>query len=76
MRSAEDKRRIQELKEEKIPFCPKCLSTSIIYQDKKLSITRAVIGGAICGPAGMILGGTTSKKGKLKCLNCGHTWKI
>lgn len=68
--------RVDQLKKDKIPFCPKCHSTSITYQDKKLSIGRAVVGGAIAGGAGAVLGGLTSKKGKIKCLNCGHEWKI
>lgn len=71
-----EKARVEQMKKDKIPFCPKCHSTSLTYQDKKLSIGRAMIGGAIAGGAGAILGGTTSKKGNLKCLNCGHTWKI
>ncbi len=71
-----EKARVEQMKKDKIPFCPKCHSTSITYQDKKLSVGRAIVGGAIAGGAGAILGGTTSKKGNLKCLNCGHTWKI
>lgn len=71
-----EKARVEQMKKDKIPFCPKCHSTSLTYQDKKLSIGRAMVGGAIAGGAGAILGGTTSKKGNLKCLNCGHTWKI
>lgn len=71
-----EKARVDQLKKDKIPFCPKCHSTSITYQDKKLSIGRAVVGGAIAGGAGAVLGGLTSKKGKIKCLNCGHEWKI
>lgn len=71
-----EKARVEQMKKDKIPFCPKCHSTSLTYQDKKLSIGRAIVGGAIAGGAGAILGGTTSKKGNLKCLNCGHTWKI
>lgn len=71
-----EKARVEQLKKDKIPFCPKCHSTSITYQDKKLSIGRAIAGGAVAGGAGAVLGGLTSKKGKLKCLNCGHEWKL
>lgn len=71
-----EKAKVAQMKKDKIPFCPKCHSTSITYKDKKLSIGRAVVGGAIAGGAGAILGGLTSKGGKVKCLNCGHEWKI
>lgn len=71
-----EKARVEQLKKDKIPFCPKCHSTSVTYRDKKLSVGRAVVGGAIAGGAGAVLGGLTSKKGKMKCLNCGHEWKI
>lgn len=71
-----EKARVEQLKKDKIPFCPKCHSTSVTYRDKKLSVGRAVVGGAIAGGAGTVLGGLTSKKGKMKCLNCGHEWKI
>lgn len=82
------KDRIKELKKEHVPYCPKCKSTSLTYLDKrkKLSLGRAVVGGAIgslAGPlgtaAGATMGGLSSdkiKKGKVKCLNCGHTWKL
>jgi hypothetical protein len=70
------KERIKELERDKIPYCPKCISTQLTYVDKKLSIGRALIGGVIAGGAGAVLGGLSSKKGKVKCLNCGHTWKL
>lgn len=72
--------RLEQLKKEHIPYCPHCHSTSITYIEhrKKLSIGRAVVGGIVAGEAGAVLGGLTSKKvkGEVKCLNCGHTWKI
>lgn len=63
-------------KERGVPECPKCHSTSITYADKKLSIGRAVVGGAIIGAPGAILGGLSSKKGYAVCLNCGKRWKL
>ncbi|AJA50054.1 hypothetical protein CPAST_c40250 [Clostridium pasteurianum DSM 525 = ATCC 6013] len=77
------KERLEQLKKDHVPFCPKCRSTNITFVTKKLSLGRAVVGGAIgsvAGPlgtaAGATMGGLSSKKGKVKCLNCGHTWKI
>lgn len=83
------KERIQQLKRDHVPYCPKCKSTSITYMSKRkrLSLGRAVVGGAVGGAltgglgaaAGATMGGLSSnkmKKGTVKCLNCGHTWKL
>lgn len=70
------KERLKQLKRDHIPYCPKCKSTSLTYQNKKLSLGRAVTGGILFGSDGAILGGLTSKKGYVKCLNCGHKWKL
>lgn len=70
------KERVEQLKRDHVPYCPKCKSTSLTYQNKKLSVGRAVAGGFIMGPVGAAVGGMTSKKGYVKCLNCGHKWKI
>ena len=56
--------------------CPRCGSTSLSYDTKKLSIGRALVGDAIAGAPGAILGGLSSKKGYAVCLNCGKRWKI
>lgn len=56
--------------------CPKCGSTCISYQNKKLSLGRAVIGDAVAGPVGAVLGGLSSRKGYAVCLKCGKQWKI
>ncbi|AOY53370.1 PH domain-containing protein [Clostridium perfringens] len=71
-----EKERLEQLKRDKIPYCPKCHSTSLTYQNKKLSIGRAVTGGVLLGGVGAIVGGLSSKKGYVKCLNCGHKWKL
>ena len=56
--------------------CPKCGSTSISYQNKRLSLGRAVVGDAVAGPAGAVLGGLSSKKSYAVCLKCGKQWKL
>lgn len=70
------KSRIETAKSQGLAHCPKCGSTSITYVSKKLSISRAVAGGVIANDAGAVLGGLSSKKGRNKCQNCGHSWKI
>jgi len=82
MEKQQEEEKIVQLRKDHIPFCPKCHSTSITYVNKKLSIGRAVVGGTLgvinplAGVAGATLGGLSSKKGKVKCLNCGHEWKL
>lgn len=71
-----EKERLEQLKRDKIPYCPKCHSTSLTYQNKKLSVGRAITGKILFGEEGAILGGLSSKKGYVKCLNCGHKWKL
>lgn len=58
-----------------IPKCPKCGSKSLHAGTKKLSIGRALIGNKLAGGVGAILGGQSSKKVIITCLNCGHSWK-
>ncbi|NLV77526.1 hypothetical protein EDD65_101178 [Keratinibaculum paraultunense] len=87
----EYKNRIKEMKKENkykkkqmdiegIAYCPKCKSTSIQYIErrKRLSLGRAVVGTALFSPLGGAVGAVTSKKykGFIKCLNCGHKWKM
>lgn len=66
---------IAENKRKRVAYCPKCGSTSIQLTNKKLSIGRAAVGGAIAGSAGAVMGGLSSKKMYCVCLNCGYTWK-
>lgn len=83
------KDRLQQIKRDHVPYCPKCHSTNLTYiaKRKRLSLGRAVVGGAVGGAltggigaaAGATMGGLSSnkmKKGKVKCLNCGHEWKL
>lgn len=71
----EQKERLQQLKKDKVAYCPKCTSTSLTTTNKKLSIGRAIVGGVLLNGTGAILGGLTSKKILKVCLNCGHRWK-
>lgn len=70
-----EKEKLQKLQKDGVPYCPKCYSTSLTTTNKKLSVGRAAVGGALLGGAGAILGGLTSKKVELLCMNCGHKFK-
>lgn len=76
----ERKDKIKEMKKEGIAHCPRCKSTSIQYVErrKRLSIGRGIVGTVVAGPLAGAVGAVTSKKykGFVKCLNCGHEWKI
>lgn len=87
----EENKRMEEIQEQKLQKkvleqqasvlrnmakCPRCGSTSISYDTKKLSIGRAIVGDAIAGPTGAILGGLSSKKRYGVCLKCGKRWKL
>lgn len=84
----EEKERLQQLKKDHVPYCPKCKSTNLTYvaKRKRLSLGRTIVGGAVgslAGPlgtaTGAAMGGLSSnkmKKGKVKCLNCGYEWKL
>lgn len=75
----EEKKEIKSLKKQGVPMCPKCNSQSIQYVERRkvLSVGRAVTGGVLFGGIGAGLGAVTSnkRKGFIKCLNCGNTWK-
>ena len=87
----EENKRMEEIQEQKLQKkvleqqasvlrnmakCPRCGSTSISYDTKKLSVGRAIVGDAVAGPTGAILGGLSSKKGYGVCLKCGKRWKL
>jgi ribosomal protein S27E len=55
-------------------FCPNCESTQIVTNDKGFGLVKAAAGGYLFGPVGLLGGVIGSKKIKLNCLICGHTW--
>jgi len=72
--------RVEQLEKEGVIYCPKCLSTSVQYIErrKRLSIGRAIVGTVLLNPLWGAVGAVTSKKhyGFIKCLKCGYEWKI
>ena len=58
-----------------ITRCPRCRSTNYTH-DTPFSFTRALVGGAIFGTIGALIGGVSGKPSasRYRCYNCGHTW--
>jgi len=67
--------RKQKAQEDGIAHCPKCGSTSISAQKKGGSIFKALIGGAIIGPIGLLAGGIGRNKMNLYCMKCGNKFR-
>ncbi len=59
------------------PVCRSTMVTALAGPKKKMSLGKAVVGGALLGPLGAVAGGAgLGKRGKatLHCCECGHTW--
>lgn len=68
--------RLKQLKRDKIPYCPRCKSTSLSAQKKGFGIGKAVIGASLTGSAlGLVGGNIGSRKINVTCLNCGKRFK-
>lgn len=56
--------------------CPKCKGNSIVQGTKGFSIGKAVAGGLIAGPVGLLAGTHKSKDIRFTCLDCGHKFSV
>ncbi|WP_088227762.1 hypothetical protein [Desulfosporosinus sp. FKB] len=74
-KAKQDLLRKKEMDEQGIPYCPKCLSTSVTANKKGVGIGKAVVGGALLGPVGLLAGGIGKNKMELYCMKCGHKFK-
>lgn len=70
------KSRIKDNKANGVACCPKCGSTSISANKKGFGVGKAVVGGYLAGPIGLMAGNIHAKKVRVTCLNCGHQWTI
>lgn len=69
-----EKEKMEELEKQKIPYCPKCHSTSIEYIDKTLE-QRLTLGDNLAD-MNYLFGKGRVENGVLRCLNCGYSWKL
>lgn len=53
-------------------MCPRCGSTDLSSARKGFSGGKAVAGGLLLGPVGIVAGGLGSNKVKIHCMNCGY----
>ena len=82
-KKALEKQKVKELKEDKVPYCPKCHSTHLTANKKGYGIGKgvagALVGTALEGPVGWIgltAGNLGAKKIRVTCLNCGHQFYL
>lgn len=59
---------------EQLMECPKCHSTNLATNDKGFSLGKAAAGGILLGGVGLLAGVHGSKRIKVNCLNCAHSW--
>jgi len=65
----------QVRKEPSTVRCPKCRSAQFTAQRQGFGLGKAAVGGVLTGGVGLLAGFIGSRKVKVTCLNCGHSWK-
>ena len=55
--------------------CPKCRSEQFATGTQGFGLGKAAAGGLLLGPVGLLGGLFGSKKVKMTCLKCAHTWE-
>lgn len=72
----EQKNHIKQMDSDGTAYCPKCHSTSLSANKKGFGIGKAVIGGFLAGPIGLVAGNAGAKKVRVTCLKCGHQFMV
>jgi predicted RNA-binding Zn-ribbon protein involved in translation (DUF1610 family) len=65
------KKNITDIGVSTVPHCPFCGSESIVPMKKGFGFGKAVVGGAVLGPFGILAGAAGANKIKRVCVNCG-----
>jgi DNA-directed RNA polymerase subunit M/transcription elongation factor TFIIS len=74
-RDAQQQREKQAREQTTAPVqCPRCGSQQIMGDTRGFSAGKAVVGGLLLGPLGLLGGLAGSKKVIVRCLKCGHQW--
>jgi len=55
--------------------CPLCGSAQISSDRKGFGVGKALVGGVVAGPVGLLAGNIGGSKVKITCLKCGHRWE-
>lgn len=56
--------------------CPRCGSSQITTKNKGFGLGKAIVGGLLLGPVGLLGGAIGSNKTLVVCLKCGKEWKV
>jgi hypothetical protein len=65
----------KEMDEQGIAYCPKCGSISVQPIKKGFGLGKAVVGGVLLGPLGLLAGNVGKNKVEMYCMKCGNKWK-
>lgn len=70
-----EKERLARMDAEGIPYCPKCHSASVTAVKKGFGLGKALVGGVLLGPVGLLGGAIGKNKISLYCMKCGNKFK-
>lgn len=64
----------EPVSQQELLHCPKCDSTNLKTNDKGFSLGKAAVGGVLLGGVGLLAGMHGSKRIRVNCMQCGHSW--
>ena len=76
------KKKVMEMNQKKkemdatgVAYCPRCFSTSVQPMKKGFGLGKAVAGGLLLGPVGLLAGGIGRNKVEMYCMKCKNKWR-